>query len=211
MKTLHTVLFTAAGILLAGGAYMQITSPKSSEHATVTVTDAFITAVIRGDVNEMGRLVGVDPAQGQPMDRTFGKVLGGALEKYWSAQAQDPANFRWESIPEQVSDQKAQLRINLFVPDYGAQADKVAELLGYTTDEEGTLIPPETLAMSATEAERLAKEDTSIPPLHYRITLQLISQTGRWVVDPEHPGTSAVVSVIRRSDTLMDNEAYQVK
>jgi hypothetical protein len=205
-------LVAGAGLLLAGGAYMGMTSLQHThQQAPMQVAEAFTTAVIRNDVNGMGVLLGVDPKQGSPMEQTFGKVLGGLLEDYADDQAQNPKDYRWEIREQQVKAGVARLQIDLYVPNYAAQAEKVSELLGYTTDAEGTLVGPEELAMDVTEARRLANEDPAIKPLHYRVPLRLIQQNGKWVVDARGKTNDALVSVIRRSDTLTDNEEYLVK
>lgn len=137
------MLLAATGVVLTGGAYMGMSlKNQASVQSPKSVADAFITAIIRSDVNEMGRLVGIDPAQGSPMDQTFGKVLGPELEKYWRGQAQQLTDYHWETNEQQSTGQSVRLQVDLNRPDYGAIAHKTDELLGFSTNNAGLLVAP---------------------------------------------------------------------
>ena len=73
------------------------------------------------------------------------------------------------------------------------------------------LTAPDEPTMDAEAAERLAREDPQIEPLHYRLALHVINQDDRWILDPEDPATSALVAVIRRGDLLETNEEYLIR
>lgn len=184
---------------------------KGSLSSPKEVASAFVEAVLREDSSRMGALMGMDLSKGSPMDQTFGKALGPSVEKYWADQAKNPADYRWTIYEEQVTKDVAKLRVDLFSPDTGAIADKMGELLGETIGPDGTLQMPETPPMSSEEAERRAREDPAIRPLHYRMPLHLVKHEGQWVIDPQSEGNGVLISVIRRGGTLTDNEAYRVK
>lgn len=191
---------------------MGITSSNQGGIQTPEITvDRFIAATIEGDANRMGELIGLNPARGKPLDQALGTILGPEIEQYWRGQAQNPADYRWETKEQGRSEQSANVEVELFRPDYGAIAHRTSELLGFTTDQAGMLTAPDEPTMDAEKAERLAREDPQIEPLHYRLALHVINQNDRWILDPEDPATSALVAVIRRGDLLETNEEYLIR
>jgi len=209
---LRGVMLTGVLLGTLGGGYLMSTTLQTSTQQTPQETaDKFVRAIISNDVNEMGVLLGLDPKQGSPMEQTFGKVLGALLEDYADQQTQNPADYRWEIQRKQVTDSVAQLQVDFFAPDTAALVKRMEALMGYRMGPDDTLIIPDPLLLSYEEAERQARADPKLRPLHYRVPLRLVRAAEKWIIDPQADENDALVSVIRRGGTLTDNEIYLVK
>ncbi|MVN88038.1 hypothetical protein GO986_14885 [Deinococcus sp. HMF7620] len=204
MKTPWKVAIAGALAVGAGGAYMSIQqNPQDPQH----IADAYVVANIKNDSKAIGELLGLGDS---PMEQVLGTVMGAALNTYWSDQAQNPEDFHWTLIPQQHTEAVTEYIIDLHTPNYGALADKEMELLGYRTDEDGVLTVAEEPQITVEEAERQARADPTIKPLHFRVPLQLIRKQNTWIVNPDQEENNAIFTVIRRGDSSTENLKYLI-
>jgi len=182
---------------------------RSQMTQTEQIGDAFTKAVVLHDLNQIGELAGADPARGTATEQIFG-ILGAGVEAAGRERAGNLKDYHWTLTTRQQNAERAELLVHLSITNFTGIAEKVEELLGYRYTSDGQSIAPDELKMSATEANRLALQDTSIKPLQYEIPLFLVMQGKRWIVDPKNPTNGEFIEVIQQTTYAAASDKYRV-
>ena len=173
------------------------------------VLDAFIEATIRNDFNAMASLLG-ETERGETLsNQTFGPLLGEALQTQGQAQAQDVRRFKWTVTDLKTSGAFTHATVHLNIPDYGAIARRADELMGVTYATDGTMHLPKQRIMSEEEADQRAEVDPRIPPLKYRVRVELVQRKGQWIINPNVQENLALVRILQEGNVRAENERYQ--
>lgn len=192
-------------ILSAG--VLVMTGCDSKNVLGAEIVDSYIEAVITNDSSKIGQLMGLDSSF---MEVALGKAMGSAVDQYWRKHPQKIDDFKWIISTREEKTNTTLYDIELYSPDYGALAKRENELLGFGYNSDGVYVAEDT-GVTAEEAERQARADLSIKPLHFRVPLKLIRRDDRWIVDPNWAENAVLFTVIRRGDTATENLEYLVK
>lgn len=197
-------LWTVVLALLAG----VTTLPRQGEQdETKSTVDTFVHSVIANDLNALAQATGTTPTN--TVRDAWGAATAAIITECTAAKANRPEDYRWEIQP--LPENRVQL--DLWMNNHEAIAAKANEFMGFIFDEDGTLLTPEDQIplMPGADALKRAEHDPTIHPLHDRVPLHLIRMNGRLVVDPNDPGTLAVVTLVRRGALTAEHDQYEVK
>lgn len=200
-----TVILALLAVLSLAGV---TTLPRQGEQdETKATVDTFVHSVIANDLNALAQ------ATGTTSTNTFRDAWGAAtaeiIRERTAAKTNRPEDYRWEIQPLPEN----RVHLELWMQNHEAIAAKANEFMGFIFDEDGTLLTPEDQIPLMPEADALkrAENDPTIHPLHYRVPLHLLRVNNRLVVDPNDPGTWAVLTLVRRGTLTAEHDQYEVK
>lgn len=200
-----TVVLALLAVLgLAGVTTLPWQREKDETKATV---DTFVKSVIANDLNAVAQ------ATGARSTNTLQDIWGAATAEFitarTTAKANRPEDYRWEIQPLPEN----RVHLDLWMKNHEAIAAKANEFMGFIFDDHGKLLTPEDRIPLIPEADALkrAENDPTIHPLHYRVPLHLLRVNDRLVVDPNDPGTLAVLALVRRGALTAEHDQYEVK
>lgn len=198
------VLVLVAVLGLAG---VTRSSPQRENDETKATVDTFLNSVIANDLNALAQATGT--ASTNALQETWGAATADIIRQRTAAKANRPEDDRWEILPRPEN----RVHLDLWMKNHEAIAAKANEFMGFIFDEDGTLLTPEDQIplMPEADALHLAGQDPTIHPLHYRVPLHLIRMNGRLIVDPNDPGTLAVLTLVRRGTLTAEHDRYEVK
>lgn len=194
-------------IAVLGLAGVTTLSHQREKDMTKSTVDIFLKSVIDNDLNALAQATGAKSTN--TLQEIWGAAIAELITERTAAKANRPEDYRWEIQP--LPENRVQL--DLWMKNHEAIAAKTNEFMGFIFDDHGKLLTPEDQIplMPEAEARQRAENDPTIHPLHYRIPLHLLRVNDRLVVDPNDPGTLAVLALVRRGALTAEHDQYEVK
>lgn len=176
------------------------------------VAQQYAQAIIANDINTVGRLNGMDPSRGTPLETFWGKMNVAAAAAIAQSHAYDPKDYQLQARTLSQTATAASIQLDIRVKDIDAVVDQAMLLMGYSYSADGRLLPPanDQSLIPFSEAMKRAEADHKVPPLHYRVGLHLDQRQGRWLIRYDRD-SSSLISLLRLTTLSEAHERYLVR
>lgn len=203
-------LLPAVLVLGLCGALALYSSGRARLNQPAQVARQYAQAIIANDINTIGRLGGMDPSRGTPLETFWGKANAAAAAALAQSHAYDPANYQFQARTLEQTDSAATVQLDIRVKDIDTVVDQAMQVVGYHYSADGRLLPPEHNRMPFSEAMKRVEADHKVPPLHYRVGLHLDQRQGRWVIRYDRD-SSSLISLLRQTTLSEGHERYLMR
>lgn len=174
------------------------------------VAQQYAQAIIANDINTVGRLNGMDPSRGTPLETFWGKMNVAAAAAIAQSHAYDPKDYQLQARTLSQTATAASIQLDIRVKDIDAVVDQAMLLMGYRYSADGRLLPPEHDQMLLSEAMKRVEAGHKVPPLHYRVGLHLDQRQGQWLIRYDRD-SSSLISLLRLTTLSEGHERYLVR